>query len=36
MMESFNINNCRKACRLDEINKYLWMLKNPPEHVNFI
>lgn len=27
---------CREACRLDEINKYLWELKNPGEHVNFI
>lgn len=29
-------NNCRKTCRLDEINKYLYELKNPNEHVNFI
>ncbi len=27
---------CREACRLDEINKYLWELKHPGEHVNFI
>jgi radical SAM protein with 4Fe4S-binding SPASM domain len=27
---------CRKICRLDEINRYLWELKNPAEHVNFI
>lgn len=27
---------CREACRLDEINKYLFELKNPGEHVNFI
>lgn len=27
---------CREACRLDEINKYLWELKNPGMHVNFI
>jgi len=31
-----NIKHCRKACRLDAINQYLWELKNPPEHVNFI
>jgi len=30
------IQKCRKACRLDEINCYLWELKNPPHHVNFI
>jgi len=29
-------SKCRKACRLDEINRYLWELKNPPLHVNFI
>lgn len=28
--------NCRELCRLDEINKYLWQLKNPHPHVNFI
>ena len=27
---------CREACRLDEINQYLYQLKYPGEHVNFI
>ena len=27
---------CRKACRLDEMNKYLFELKHPGAHVNFI
>jgi len=27
---------CREACRLDEINRYLWELKHPSPHVNFI
>lgn len=31
-----DVSKCRKVCRLDEINKYLWELKNPVEHVNFI
>lgn len=36
-LEKMNINKvCREACRLDEINKYLYELKNPGEHVNFI
>ncbi len=37
MMDTcWDIKNCREACRLDEINRYLWSLKNPPMHVNFI
>lgn len=34
--KNYNINQCRKSCRTDEINKYLWDLKNPIQHVNFI
>ena len=27
---------CRELCRLDEINAYLWRLKHPGKHENFI
>lgn len=30
------VDHCRVNCRMDEINRYLWELKNPPAHVNFI
>ena len=34
--EKFIHQNCRKNCRLDEINKYLDELRHPGEHANFI
>jgi len=36
MKNKWNIKNCREVCRLDEINRYLWQLKHPSKHVNFI
>lgn len=37
IFENTDINRiCREACRLDEINKYLYRLKHPGEHDNFI
>ena len=31
-----DIEHCRTNCRMDNVNKYLWDLKHPPQHVNFI
>jgi len=31
-----DISQCRVNCRMDKINRYLWDLKTPPDHVNFI
>jgi len=31
-----NVDRCRRACRLDKINSYLWELSNPGPHANFI
>ncbi len=34
--KKFDSSHCRVNCRMDEINCYLWRLRNPVEHVNFI
>ncbi|WP_321405127.1 radical SAM protein [Maridesulfovibrio sp.] len=34
--ENLDPQQCRINCRMDKINRYLWELKNPGDHVNFI
>lgn len=36
MMRTWDSGRCRRACRMDEVNRFLWDLKHPPPHVNFI
>jgi len=34
--EELDVSVCRVNCRMDDINRYLWDLKHPIPHVNFI
>lgn len=34
--QDLNTDKCRVNCRMDEVNRYLWDLTHPPEHVNFV
>ena len=34
--EHLDVSKCRVNCRMHEVNNYLWELKNPIPHVNFI
>lgn len=31
-----DITECRKNCRMDKVNKFLWDIANPGQHTNFI
>jgi len=33
---NIDVSKCMTHCRHHNVNKYLWQLYNPPEHVNFI
>jgi cyclic pyranopterin phosphate synthase len=35
-LASYDSSACRYGCRMDECNRYLWQLKNPSKHQNFI
>jgi len=36
LQDELDLHECRVNCRMDEVNCYLWDLKNPPDHVNFL
>jgi len=36
IQNGLDIKDCRVNCRMDEVNRYLWRLKNPEAHDNFI
>ena len=36
ILNELDISKCRKNCRMDNVNEYLWELLNPNEHINFI
>jgi GTP 3',8-cyclase len=36
LMKSFDVSNCRKNCRMEHVNRFLWEMENASEHRNFI
>lgn len=36
VQHELKIDDCRKNCRMEHVNRYLWDVSHPNEHVNFI
>lgn len=36
LMKTFDVSQCRLNCRMDKVNKFLWDVKHPGKHKNFI
>jgi radical SAM protein with 4Fe4S-binding SPASM domain len=36
VMRGFDVSQCRKACRMDRVNEWLWKIQHPGSHANFI
>ncbi len=36
VLNEMDAHQCRINCRMDAVNGYLWDLRNPPQHMNFI
>ncbi len=36
LMETVNTEECPIMCRQNSINEFLWELKHPPDHINFL
>ncbi len=35
-ISKIDVNKCYSNCRTHAVNDYLWQLKHPPEHINFV
>jgi MoaA/NifB/PqqE/SkfB family radical SAM enzyme len=35
-VKQLDVSKCYSGCRTDAINEFVWQLKHPPEHVNFV
>lgn len=36
LREEFDVGGCMPGCRNDSVNRFLWGLRHPPSHLNFI